>query len=233
MTDAPALGGDPWSFLERVVDGPLHPGGRDATATLLDRAGVEAGTRVVDAGCGSGASLDLARDRGAHPVGVDVRAADGPTVRGDMAALPLATDSTDVLVSECTLCLATDVDATLAEFGRLLRPGGRLALSDVVVRGDPPDVPDGLAQALCLRGRRDPTWLRERVGAAGFAVRSERDHHEALLAMRDRIADRIDYEGLLRALGDRGERLADGVERFERAVEGGRIGYVSIVAARR
>lgn len=230
MTEAPALGGDPWSFLDRVVDGPLHPGGREATAVLLDRAGVETDTRVVDAGCGSGESLDVARERGAQAVGIDARAAWDPTLQGDIEALPLQEDSADVLVSECTLCLAGDVDRTLAEFARVLRPGGRLALSDVVVSGEAPEVPDALAKALCLRGRRNPTWFRERVVEAGFVVRSECDHRDDLLAMRDRIADRLDYDGLLRALGERGARLADGVQRFEQAVEDGRIGYVSVIA---
>lgn len=232
MTEAPGLGGDPWSFLERVVDGPLHPGGRDATADLLDRAGVEAGTCVLDAGCGSGETLALARDRGARAIGVDARATGDPTVQGDIQALPLGTDTADVVVSECTLCLAADVDTALAAFARVLRPDGRLALSDVVVAGEVPEVPATLAEALCLEGRRDPAWLRERVIDAGFAVRTERDHREDLLAMRDRIAGRVDYDDLLRALGERGERVADSIERFERAIEDGRVGYVSLVATR-
>ncbi|MFB6281048.1 MAG: methyltransferase domain-containing protein [Haloferacaceae archaeon] len=232
-----ALLADPWAALRVAFGDPLHPGGRAATAALLDSAGVGSGTRLLDAGCGAGAAFALARERGARPVGVDRDPATGPdgadpsaTVRGDVARLPLRAGAVEVVLSECVLCLAPSVERTLAEFRRVLASGGRLALSDVVVEGDPPDLPAPLAGALCLAGDRSRGALLDRLDAAGFAVGEVRDHRSDLLAMRDRAADRIDYEGLLGALGERGRALRAGVRRLERAVEAGRVSYVSLVA---
>jgi len=135
-----------------------------------------------------------------------------------------------VVLSECTLCLADSLAAALAETRRVLRPGGRLALSDVVVDGDVPDVPDVVAEAFCLTGRRDRDALRAAVEAAGYTVTGIHDHREALLAMRDDLAGRVDYEGLLGLMGERGQRALDAIETLERGVEDGTVGYVSLVA---
>jgi hypothetical protein len=70
------------------------------------------------------------------------------------------------------------------------------------------------------------------VSAAGFAVRELHDHREDLLATRDRMQERVDYESLLGVLGARGQRLLEGIEALEAAVEDGRVGYVSLVADR-
>lgn len=221
---------DPWNALRLTVGGPLHPGGEAATVDLLERAGVGPGTRLVDVGCGAGNALDLARDRGASAVGIDRQPGGIEAVRGDLAALPIADASVDVAIAECVLCLADDFGAAAGELRRVLQPGGRLAVSDVVLDGPPPDLPASIARALCLEGAPERRDLPGALAGAGFAVEGRRDHREDLLAMRDRVAGRIDYERLLRAFGDRGQTLLDGIERLEAAIEDGRVGYISVVA---
>jgi ubiquinone/menaquinone biosynthesis C-methylase UbiE len=222
---------NPWSALERVLDGPLHPGGAEATEALLDWAGVRAGTRVLDVGCGAGDALDRARDRQATAVGLDSDPAGGPwQVRGEMTALPVTSEGVDVVTAECVLCLAESLPGALAETRRVLRAGGRLALSDVVVAGDTPELPDPIARALCLSGRTDRDGLVAAVESAGFDIGEVRDHREQVLAMRDEIAASVDYERLLPLLGERGQRILEGIEAIERAVESDDVGYVSLVA---
>jgi SAM-dependent methyltransferase len=220
----------PWAVLDHLLDGPLHPGGGEATAALLDRAGVAAGTRLVDVGCGAGDALDRARERGATAVGVDRSPGDGRAVGGDVATLPVRTDSVDVVLAECVLCLAPSLDGALAECRRTLEDGGRLALSDVVVEGDVPELPEPVAEALCLTDRPGAGGLVDAVADAGFAVGDVRHHREELLAMRDDLQSAVDYERLLPALGERGETLLAAIEDVERAVEDGDVGYISIVA---
>ena len=225
-----ALLGDPWRLLELVLEGPLHPGGMEATERLLDRAAVEEETRLLDVGCGAGNSLTLARERGALAIGLDREPTDTGAVRGDMDTLPFRDGSFDVVLGECVLCLSPTLAQTLADVERILKPGGRLALSDVTVDGTPPDLPPPLDELLCLDGPREQTHIRQHIEDAGFEVDDVRTHHDDLLTMRDRIRAGIDYERLFDALGDRGARLREGASELEAAVESGRIGYVSIVA---
>jgi len=220
---------NPWATLEYVLDGPLHPGGEDATAALLDRAGVDDTTRLLDAGCGRGRSVALARERGATAVGIDL---DPPVggVRGDLSALPVRDAAVDVVLAECVMCLVPDRSVAFAEARRVLPAGGRLALSDVVLDGPVPDVPPPIADALCLANSPTREKLVADVEAAGFDVSGVRDHREDLLAMRDRTAARVDYEALLGSLGERGSALLASIEDLEAAAESGRLGYVSLIA---
>lgn len=222
---------NPWGTLRTVLDGPLHPGGREATERLLDRAGVTAGTRTLDVGCGAGEGVAVARERGADAVGLD-RDPGGRAVRGEMTALPVATDSVEVALAECVLCLAGDRDRALGEIARIVEPGGRLAVSDVVVDGDLPDLPDPIVGALCLQNSRDRAATVDSIEKQGFVIDSVTDHREDLLAMQERIESRVDYEGLLGLMGERGQQLLAGIHELETAIDEGRIGYVSLVAGR-
>ena len=224
---------NPGSALRTVLDGPLHPGGRAAAGTLLDRAGVTAGTRLVDVGCGAGEAVAAARARGADAVGVDRDPTGGAaTLRGDLRRLPLRDDSVDVVLGECVYCLVEDRPRALREARRTLRPGGRLALSDVVVEGTLPPLPDPIVRALCVSHASSRAETIATVEAAGFDVDDVSDHREAVLAMRDDVASRVDYERLLPILGERGRAVLDGIETLETAVGEGGLSYVSLVARR-
>jgi hypothetical protein len=87
-----------------------------------------------------------------------------------------------------------------------------------------------MREALCLSGERNRERLLRGVERAGFAVEDVDDHHDDLLAMRDRATERVDYRGLLGLFGDRGQRLLAGVDALEAAVSEGQISYVSVVA---
>lgn len=225
---------NPWTALDQALDGPLHPGGREATARLLDRADVSPGTCLLGVGCGAGDALAQARDRGATVVGLDCNPRErARSVRAEMTTLPVQTGSVDVVLAECVLCLAPSLGATLAETRRVLADGSRLALSDVVVDGDPPDLPGPIADALCLDARPDRATLVTAVEDAGFSAGEVRDHREDLLAMRDELQSTVDYEGLLGLLGERGQRALAAIEALETAVEDGTVGYVSLVARSR
>jgi len=224
---------NPWGTLRTVLDGPLHPGGREATEALLDRAGVAAGTQLVDIGCGAGESVAVARDRGAAAIGLDLNPSAERAVRGEMTQLPFRDESVDVVLAECVMCLASDREQALAEAHRILKPNGSLAVSDVVVEGSVPDLPQPIVQALCLQQSQSRASTLAGIENAGFAVEDVRDHHEELLEMQDRIANKINYEAMLPLLGERGAAILDGIHNAEAAVDDGEISYISVRAKRK
>lgn len=225
---------NPWTALETVLDGSLHPGGEEATVELLDRADVSEGTRLIDAGCGAGNSVALARERGAFAVGIDREPRGDEGVCGDINHLPVEDSAFEVYLSECTICLSSDLSVSLSEAHRVLETGGELALSDITVEEsyDLSHLPDSVTEALCLGGDRSKDGILRTLRESGFSVDESdlKDHREDLLKMRDRIKERIDYSQLLALMGDKGERIREGASRLEEAIEERSVGYVSIVA---
>jgi ubiquinone/menaquinone biosynthesis C-methylase UbiE len=91
-------------------------------------------------------------------------------LKGDIEQIPLPDASIDVIISNCVINLATDKDKVLAEAWRVLRPGGRLAVSDIVVRGE---VPDAIRRNVelwigCVAGALEENDDRARLARAGF-----------------------------------------------------------------
>ncbi len=89
---------------------------------------------------------------------------------GEMEEIPLPDASVDVIISNCVINLSPDKDAVFHEAYRVLRPGGRLSVSDMVVDGDLPQViRDNLsAWAGCLAGALDESDYLSKIRAAGF-----------------------------------------------------------------
>jgi arsenite methyltransferase len=91
-------------------------------------------------------------------------------LKGEIEAIPLPDRSVDVVISNCVINLSSDKDQVLREAFRVLRPGGRFAVSDVVVRGP---VPAELRRNVelwvgCVAGALDESDYREKLARAGF-----------------------------------------------------------------
>lgn len=96
-------------------------------------------------------------------------------LRGDLEAIPLPAGTVDVIISNCVVNLVPDKAAAFREMARVLRPGGRLAISDIVVEGGLSDFPvtaqairASLSWAGCLAGACDTADLRAGLSDAGF-----------------------------------------------------------------
>ena len=93
-------------------------------------------------------------------------------LRGEIENIPLPDCSVDVIISNCVINLSGDKDRVLREAFRVLRPGGRLAVSDVVVRGEmPPEIRRNMELwAGCVAGALRDDEYQAKLGAAGFAA---------------------------------------------------------------
>jgi arsenite methyltransferase len=91
-------------------------------------------------------------------------------LKGQIESIPLPDNSVDVVISNCVINLSPDKDAVLREAFRVLRPGGRFAVSDVVFQGD---VPDDVKRNMelwvgCVAGALEDTQYARKLQHAGF-----------------------------------------------------------------
>ena len=110
--------------------------------------------------------LELARAN-AHQAG----ASNVEFLRGDIESIPLPDAAVDVIISNCVINLSADKPAVLAEAYRVLRPGGRFAVADIVVQGKP--LPPEARQFMslwtgCISGALSEEEYRQGLSAAGF-----------------------------------------------------------------
>jgi SAM-dependent methyltransferase len=150
---------------------------------------LEPGETVLDLGSGGGIDVLLSAKRvgpAGKAYGLDMtdemlalarenqRKAGATNVeflKGTIESIPLPDNSVDVVISNCVINLSTDKDAVLREAFRVLKPGGRFAVSDVVVRGEvPPDVRRSMELWVgCIAGALEEGEYVSKLRTAGFA----------------------------------------------------------------
>ena len=126
-------------------------------------------------------------------------------LKGEMENIPLPADTVDVIVSNCVINLSGDKDRVLREAFRVLKPGGRFAISDVVVRGE---VPRDIRKSMelwvgCVAGALSEREYREKLAAAGF---------ESVDIEVTRVYDINDAREFLRSSGINGDTIASQVQ---------------------
>jgi arsenite methyltransferase len=149
---------------------------------------LEPGQTVLDLGSGGGIDVLLSARRvgpTGKAYGLDMTdemlalarenqrkagAANVEFLEGTIEAIPLPDDSVDVIISNCVINLSSNKDAVLREAFRVLKPGGRFAVSDVVVRGDvPAEVRRNMELWVgCIAGALEQQDYAEKLRAAGF-----------------------------------------------------------------
>lgn len=165
----------------------LRPGGEWLTRRILELSRPEANHVLLDAGCGPGGSLALYRAYGLEKVlGIDLdpefvaeaRILHWPVLQADLCRLPLTDQSIDMVICECAWNL-TPRERTLAELGRVVRPGGVLAITDIYA-GKPGGPDNTWPVPCCFAGASDLTTVRSLINMAGFTITSLEDHSRLL-----------------------------------------------------
>ncbi len=185
--------GDLWSHpaVQLLAGDAFRPGGVSMTAELIESLDLGAGALVLDIGSGTGATLRWLSSAGHHPVGIDysdslarLASTAGPVSRADAEALPFADNSFDVVLVECVVSVLPDKSAALAEMHRVLRPEGRLVMSDVTVAGDlPPELDNLLGWAACASGAMPRADWLSFLSGAGFVATRTHDHRPELMEL--------------------------------------------------
>jgi arsenite methyltransferase len=239
-----------------VLGESYHPGGLALTRTLLARLGLPRGGRVLDVAAGRGASalliaaehpvevdgVDLSESNVAHATAAAAEARLGGRVRfhtGDAERLPFDGALFDAAVCECAFCTFPDKVTAARELARVLRPGGRLGITDVTIApsGLPKELAGLAGWVTCLADARPLEDYSSILGVAGLhTVHTER-HDAALARMVEQIDARLRALRMVRPAlpalaGIDLDRALELTALAADAVRDGVAGYVLVVAQR-
>ena len=209
-------------WVQAILGESFHPGGVGLTKRLLESLSIEQGEQVIDVACGIGTTSLLVDELyGANVWGIDYsesnvqRAADTAAERefsiqftkGDATSLPVGDAEANHLICECAVSTFSDQPKAVAEFYRALKPGGQVAISDMVLNGQlPTELESLLAPWTCLSSAKTAAGYQQLFIDAGFVVTSYVDESQSLLDMILDLKKKLLIAGLGKTLA-----TADGV----------------------
>jgi arsenite methyltransferase len=224
------------SLFREAAGTEFRPGGLNITEELAVECRLKPGEHLLDLGCGVGSTASFLRRRwGVTAVGLDCSAGFIEEARnrdtevtwivGQADRIPYPNGYFDCVFSECFLTTLADPTVALHEMKRVLRPGGRLAMTDVYLRN--PEAASSLgslSSATCLRGAVGADEMRALLVRTGFAVRTWRDRSDVLKTL---VASLILTYGSTAAFSDAALGESEGI--WEAATSA-RPGYCLLVA---
>ena len=211
-------------WVQTILGDSFHPGGVDLTGRLIDSLQIESDESVLDVACGIGTtSLMVGQRHNASVTGIDFsevnvqranEAASASTPNtsvqfktGDATNLPVDDAVVDHLICECAVSTFADQTAAVKEFYRVLKPGGQVAISDMVLNGQLPEkLQTLLAPWTCLASAKSAAGYQQLFLDHGFVVTSYDDESKALLDMVFDFKKKLLVAGLGKTLA-----TADGV----------------------
>ncbi|MGH9245179.1 MAG: class I SAM-dependent methyltransferase [Acidimicrobiales bacterium] len=231
-----------------------HPGGESLTRRLADTMGLRPGERVLDVAAGIGTTaLLLAAERDVEVLGVDLGETQVTRARaradhaglagrtrfevGDAERLPVADGTFDAAVCECAFCTFPNKPTAAGELARVLRPGGRVGITDIWLDPDrlDPELRGLAGRIACLADARPIADLSAILDDVGLSVTHLERHDQALAATIDQVETRLRALRLLDLPFLRAFDLARGIDLARRAadaVNGGDAGYLLLIATK-
>ncbi|TAK30146.1 MAG: methyltransferase domain-containing protein [Myxococcaceae bacterium] len=233
--DVRALLGDSW-----------HPGGVELTIAMAERLSLGEGSRVLDVACGAGTSLRALIARWpVRAVGLDAHSrgesADRLELqRGDAHEIPYPAGSFDALLCECALSTFHDQPGALREMRRVLRPGARIAVSDMAVEGVIPEALEAWVHTgTCLSRALTGEAYERALADAGFRVIERWDATDGLRELLRRIKRSLVGVAFAAASGQLSgaapidmKYARDVLREADRALDAGTIRYTAMIAER-
>ncbi len=196
-----------WATL--VLGDSYHPGRLQLTERLGNMLDLQPGHLVLDVASGLGTSaIYLAQRFGCQVVGVDfsrqiVEQANANAAeagisqlvqfkRGDAERLPFEDGSFDALICECAFCTFPSKPQAASQFARVLRPGGRIGLSDLTRSGPlPPELDTLMAWVACIADAQPIEEYMSILTMAGFSMHQVEIHDEALAELIHEIRGKL------------------------------------------
>lgn len=206
-------------IVSRLLGDSFHPGGAALTERLGQLLALTPESCVLDVASGKGTSAVIITQRfGCTVVGVDLSAQNvahaaaeaqrlGLAGRlrfevGDAEQLPLSEASVDAIICECAFCTFPDKRRAAREFARVLKPGGRVGLSDITRSPGPPgELADLMAWIACLADARPADSYTAWLGDAGLIETAVEVHDDALAEMIRGMGTRLFATEVLAGLG--------------------------------
>lgn len=248
---AAAYGSD---VVAMLLGDAYHPGGLTLTRRLAGHLALRPDARVLDVAAGRGVTaLLLAREHGVRADGVDLSpanvalgrgAADAAGLEGrvrftvgDAEHLPYPDHMFDAVVSECAFCTFPDKATAAAELARVLRPGGRLGITDVTADRErlPAELTSLAAWAACVADARPLHDYAQLLTDAGLRVEHRERHDAAMVRMIDQIEARLGIVKMTaraqaEAVGLDFDRAGPVLDTARTAVADGALGYALLIA---
>lgn len=186
-------------WVRNLAEDIFHPGGEDLTRKTIAAMRLTENSSIADLGCGTGTTaMLLARDYGLRVSAMDISTANierakeraeksGVLIRfnqSDVNQLPYADNELDAVLAECTFSLFKHPSAVLAEISRVLKPGGKLAITDMAIGGVlPEDIATVLAPWTCLADAVAQETYTNMFVAAGFEIQAVEDESDSLTGL--------------------------------------------------
>lgn len=243
-----------WARL--LLGDSFHPGGTELTLHLGPLLELGPRSRVLDVACGRGASaialarefdcsvhgLDLSRanvkaaSEAAHEAGVSNLVSFGVA---DAESLPCDDGVFDAVLCECAFCIFTSKSAAANEFARVLRPGGRVGLSDLTREGAiAPELDTLLGRVACLADARPVEEYAALLRDAGFHSVQLEPHDDVLCSLASQVRLKLLAVEVAARLGKARVPLAEVLQakRLAKLAAGslqeGKLGYAIVVGTR-
>ncbi len=187
----------------------FHPGGIKLTNKLADKLELHENSKVLDIASGVGtSSIEIAKNFNAHITGIDLSAEniEISKIKADKLGLeektifqvanaeelPFPDDYFDAIISECSFCIFPDKYRVTSEMYRVLKPGGILGISDVVLEKDlPPNLDHMIFRVSCISDAQSVSKYLSYFKNGGFIALEAEDQREKIMDLHKSIKKKI------------------------------------------